>query len=175
MAKKRAYIDATLQLAALSEIFTQDMEDLTDTIDMGEVEYTAPADRTESAKPASKPPAKQAPASEPTQDDINNVFMPDVQYRVKKAEKGTTKTTGKSYTKLLIEEAGFTLEVYDYECHDIAEGDFIIIKTMRPIKSREYNGRTYYSTSATIDIANTLTPESFNTAEAEQIPVPWDE
>lgn len=30
MAKKRAYVDATLQLAALSEIFTQDLEDLKD-------------------------------------------------------------------------------------------------------------------------------------------------
>ena len=32
MAKKRAYIDATLQLAALSEIFTQDIEDMKDFI-----------------------------------------------------------------------------------------------------------------------------------------------
>lgn len=32
MAKKRAFIDATLQLAALSEIFTQDVEDMKDLI-----------------------------------------------------------------------------------------------------------------------------------------------
>jgi len=32
MAKKRAYIDATLQVAALSEIFTQDIEDMKDII-----------------------------------------------------------------------------------------------------------------------------------------------
>ena len=116
-----------------------------------------------------EPPKQEAPK------DINNVFVTDVQYRIEGVKPGKNSTNGKEYTKMLIKEAGFTLEVYDYECHKLTDGDFIIIKTMRPIKSREYNGRTYYSTSATIDIANTLTPESFNTAEAEQIPVPWDE
>jgi hypothetical protein len=32
MAKKRAYVDATLQVAALSEIFTQDVEDMKELI-----------------------------------------------------------------------------------------------------------------------------------------------
>jgi hypothetical protein len=169
MAKKRAYIDATLQLAALSEIFTQDMEDLTDTIDMGEVEYTAPADRGAAAKPHANPAPIDVTPQEESQNqapvthaetDINKVFLPDVQYRVEKASAGKTKTN-KSYTKILIKEAGHTLEVYDYETHDVKEGDFIIIKVMRPIQSRDYNGRTYYSTSATIDVANGLTQQSF--------------
>lgn len=46
MAKKRAYVDATLQLAALSDIFTQDLEDLRDNGQMRDVtppEDSAPA------------------------------------------------------------------------------------------------------------------------------------
>jgi len=40
MAKKRAYVDATLQVAALSEIFTQDLEDI-DTFNKEELEQNA--------------------------------------------------------------------------------------------------------------------------------------
>jgi len=40
MAKKRAYVDATLQLAALSQIFTQDTEDIKDLIGYDDVPVT---------------------------------------------------------------------------------------------------------------------------------------
>jgi phage recombination protein Bet len=117
-----------------------------------------------------EPPKQEAPK------DINNVFMPDVQYRVEKVKSGTNPKNNAAYVKSVIKEAGFSLELYDNECHQVNEGDFIIIRKMSPIKSREYNGRTYYSTNATIDLANNLTDKAFTQSILdEQIPVPWDE
>lgn len=42
MAKKRAYVDATLTIASLSEIFTQDLEDLTDFNEKEQLENMKP-------------------------------------------------------------------------------------------------------------------------------------
>jgi recombination protein RecT len=107
-----------------------------------------------------------------TETDINKVFIPDVQYRVEKASLGATKT-GKKFTKILLKESGHFLEVFDYETHELKEGDFIIIKAMRPIQSREYNGRTYYSTSATIDVANNLSKQAYEEDDTE-LPFPMN-
>ena len=110
------------------------------------------------AKPATAAPKPASKQEAPT-DDISKMFLPNVQYRVKKSKSGTYE--GKNFNKITIEESGQYLDVYDYECHQVNEGDFIIIKQMRPIKPREYQGKTYYSTSGTIDLANSLSKESF--------------
>jgi hypothetical protein len=51
MAKKRALLDATLQLASLSEIFTQDMEDYADQIAQEAAETVSEADTDEMRVP----------------------------------------------------------------------------------------------------------------------------
>lgn len=56
MAKKRAYVDATLQLAALSDIFTQDIEDM----DIGTVNQPPVVQKEAPAPAPSRQPAPQA-------------------------------------------------------------------------------------------------------------------
>jgi hypothetical protein len=122
-------------------------------------------------------PAKIETKNEPKREaakqesDICKIFLPNVQYRVKKATSGVGKTSGKPYMRILIEEAGYTLDVYDHENHQVKEGDFIIIKSMKPIESREYNGKTTYSTLATIELANSLSQQSF---VDDNTPLPFD-
>lgn len=135
--------------------------------DKGESKYTKP--EASAAEPKQAAPV-QADLHKTTI-GMSEVFLPNVQYTVKKASTGKSSTTGKDYTRILIEEAGFSLEVYDNECHQVNEGDFIIIKSMKPIKSREYNGKTYYSTTAIIELANSLSQQSF---VDDNTPLPFD-
>ena len=58
MAKKRAQIDMTLTVTAASDIFTQDIEDLPEGMDMGEREPVQSKTSTVKPKPASKTSAK---------------------------------------------------------------------------------------------------------------------
>lgn len=130
------------------------------------------ADAVEAApEPQQAPPPVQRPAAKTSSEDISSAFPVGVKYHVKKASPGKTKT-GASFVKMLIEKDGYTLEVYDYESHAVNDGDFITIKSMRPIKSREYNGRTYHSTSAEIDLDEPpkLTQEELDA----QYPLPFD-
>lgn len=62
MAKKRALVDAALSAGRLSEVFTQDVEDLPDLGD-------APSDKAEAVK-VSKPPTK-ATTPKPIEDEVN--------------------------------------------------------------------------------------------------------
>lgn len=70
MAKKRAYIDATLQLAALSDIFTQDLEDLRGIIeappDQHQPPVSAPA-TADSGRYPTPPPERPAYSPAPSQ------------------------------------------------------------------------------------------------------------
>jgi hypothetical protein len=59
MACKSAHIDATLRMGGLSEIFTQDIEDMPPAAVAGEEQGRAPPRRT--AAPAAQKPAAQAP------------------------------------------------------------------------------------------------------------------
>jgi len=66
MAKKRAYVDATLQLAALSDIFTQDLEDMD----------IAPASRGHSYAKKSPAPEAKAVSNEPIYGDEDESHDP---------------------------------------------------------------------------------------------------
>jgi hypothetical protein len=100
--------------------------------------------------------AKQPNNPPPT--DLSGIFLTGVQYRVNKAESKTSAKSGKQYTKILINENNYALEVSDFDHHPLQEGDYIVIKKMKPIESREYQGKTYYSTTATISLYEPIPP-----------------
>jgi hypothetical protein len=134
--------------------------------DKGESKYTKPE------APAAEP--KQAA---PVQADLNKttisrgeVFLPNVQYRVEKVEEAKDKNN-KPFKRILIRESEFALTILDFYNHAIKEGDFLMMKTMTPIESRDYKGKTYYSTIATIDLANSLSQQSF---VDDNTPLPFD-
>lgn len=64
MAKKRSHVDAALSAGRLSDLFTQDVEDLKDHIEAEVIEEAQPkpAAATPAAKPEPKPEPKAAPA-----------------------------------------------------------------------------------------------------------------
>lgn len=125
-------------------------------------------------KPEPKPAAK--PANEPKQEvakqssDICKVFLPNVQYRVDKVEDAKDKN-GKPYKRILIHEGEFALMVLDFDNHQIKDGDFLMMKIMKPIESKEYRGQTTYYTIATIELANSLSQQSF---VDDNTPLPFD-
>ena len=121
----------------------------------GGTKYTEP-DRAEAPKATQTAPTT----------DTASIFLTDVQYRVAKSESGVSPKTSKPYTRILLKEADHELTVYDNDAHKINEGDFIIIKEMKPITAKEYKGKTYYQTSATIALANHPL--------AEEVPLPFD-
>lgn len=130
--------------------------------DKGESKYTKPEPQ----------PTKIEPKQEQTKpsSDICKVFLPNVQYRVDKVEDAKDKN-GKPYKRILIHEGEFALMVLDFDNHQIKDGDFLMMKTMKPIESKEYRGQTTYYTIATIELANTLSQQSF---VDDNTPLPFD-
>jgi len=59
MAKKRSQVDAALSVGRLSEIFTQDLEDMRDVIDSGKFTTSSPKPKTDSKQPPKAPANKK--------------------------------------------------------------------------------------------------------------------
>lgn len=106
MAKKRAYVDATLTATAASDIFTQDIEDMPEVIPGAAVQQQAPVPQAQpqpqqrpAPTPAPAPQQQASPQQAPPQAqqasapaDLNEIMVFDV------ATKEGTGKTGKPYT-----------------------------------------------------------------------------
>ena len=133
MAKKRAYIDATLQLAALSDIFTQDLEDLRGTAgfedDTQAPNAPAPAQATATPPPAAprytereKAPRQNNPGllalkfGKYNGQTIAQIYHTDagyVEWLADKAQNETVKSAANAYLKLVKSKAPAQQEIKD--------------------------------------------------------------
>lgn len=127
MAKKRAYVDATLTATAASDIFTQDIEDMPEVIPGAQA---APQAAPQAQQQTSPPPQQQAPAQQaappqaqqpaPAQQtsppaDMNEIYVQDATIK-----EGTSKT-GKPYTIYTVHSTdGRQFKTFDVNHYNVA-------------------------------------------------------
>jgi len=122
MAKKRAHVDAILTATAASDIFTQDVEDMTEVIDQ-------PAEK----KPVEKKPDPKQPQSKSAQEILSVNFIPQ-----EVTQKDGKKKDGNSYTIYFIKGPNAEYNTFDKKFADAAyaakENDALICVTYKVTK-----------------------------------------
>lgn len=171
---------------ALREAFPKDFEGLYSQEEISHIDTSKlPVEPVKMIESAGEPEAKDVTPSEPAEaamfaprpepeqkpevNDVNSLFLVNVQYVIKKIDVKTSKS-GKTYNKYLISENGINLELIVFEPHNLVVGDALVIEEMKPIESREWKGQMYYSTVAQISQYNATPKESVE----EQYPLPFD-
>ena len=145
MAKKRAHVDAILTATAASDIFTQDVEDMTEVMGNASTTQQTGAPKA-SGKPPMKEPGEKKTAPETDAPAVVSVIVAEVF-----EQEGVNKKTGKPYTKYTIkDESGIEYGTFSKSFAQFAHES---IGTGFPIKI------TYKQSKFGNDIENVKLPE----------------